>query len=101
MAKITIVFDDDAKQILQDIIKDALRGVLAEKTPEAKEAKEVKIDEQYDTARAYAARLINTGKKEAVLDIIKSFGAAKISDIPGDKIAEAVTRFKSLIEKEG
>lgn len=113
MAKITWVLDDEAKKILEQAVEKVLQWYIErefakkdenstdQEAREAKEEPKPRIGhDAYDTARAYASRLVNTGRKGHVLDILGYFGAAKISDIPEDKIAEVAEKLKALVEAE-
>lgn len=95
--KITIELPDELAKALLDIAKVLAQHIKIEEEPKAEEPKaeehpKVKLEE----VRAKLAELSRAGKRDAVKDLIQSFGVQRLTDIPKEKLPAVLEKAKEI-----
>lgn len=68
----------------------------AEEKPDAPDAPEGGAQEAWDTAQGILAKLYQSGQKDEVLELFKTFGATRFGEIPVEKGPEVLAAAKAL-----
>lgn len=84
---------EEATKIREFLKQDAAeKGVEAPKPPENADDEKAKRTE----LKKLLAAAVRAGKNAEAAELVKSFGVKKISEVPADKLAEAITKAGEL-----